>query len=121
MDFINGLPKSEGRDCIMVIVDRFTKYAHFIGLTQPYTTQEIAKVFLDQVVKLHEIPKAVVSNMDKIFTSLLWKELMGLLGIRLNMSTAYHPESDGQTERVNQCLETYLRCSCFLSLKSWHK
>ena len=71
MDSIEGLPKSEGWDCIMVIMDKFTKYAHFIGLTPPYTTQEIAKVFLDQVVKLHGIPKAIVSNRDKIFTSLL--------------------------------------------------
>ena len=62
MDFIEGLPKSEGRDCIIVIVDRFTKHAHFIGLTHPYTAQEIAKVFLDQVMKLHEIPKAIVLN-----------------------------------------------------------
>ena len=57
MDFIEGLPKSEGRDCIMVVVDRFTKYAHFISLTHPYIAQEIAKVFLDQVVKVHGTPK----------------------------------------------------------------
>lgn len=121
MDFIEGLPKSEGRDCIMVIVDRFTKYAHFIGLAHPYTAQEVAKVFLDQVVKLHGTPKTIVSDRDRIFTSLLWKELTGILGIQLSMSTAYHPESDGQTERVNQCLETYLRCACFLQPRAWHK
>lgn len=103
----------------MVIMDRFIKYAHFIGLTHPYTAQEIAKVFLDQVVKLHRIPKAIVSDWDKIFTSLPWKESMGLLGIRLNMLTAYHSKFDGQTERVNQYLETYLRCACFLQPKSW--
>ena len=75
---------------------------------------------MDHIVKLHGVPKTVVSNRDKIFTSLLWKELMQLFGVKFNMSTAYHPKSDDQTERVNQCLEIYLRCSCLQS-KSWHK
>jgi len=113
MDFIEDLPKSKGQDYIMVVVDRFTKYAHFIGLTPPLHRQ-IVKVFLDQVVKLHGIPKAMVFDRDRIFTSLLWKELMSLLGVKLNMSTAYHPKSDGQTKRVNQYLGTYLHCACFL-------
>ena len=71
MDFIEGLPKSERRDCIMVVVDRFTKYAHFLSLTHPYTAQEVAKLFLDQVVKFHGAPQTIVSDRDKIFTSLL--------------------------------------------------
>ena len=95
MDFIEGLPKYEGKDYIMVIVDRLTKYGHFIGLVHPYIAQEVARVFLDQVIKLHGAPKAIVSDRNKIFTSLLWKELMGLLGVKLHMSIAYHPESDG--------------------------
>ena len=99
MEFIEGRPKLEGRDCIMGVVDRFTKYGHFMGLVHPYTTQEVAKMFLDQV-KLRRTPKAIVSDRDKIFTSLLWKELMGLLGVKLKMSSAYHPESNGQTKRV---------------------
>ena len=69
---------------------------------------------MDHIVKVHRVPKAIISYRDKIFTSLLWKELMRLLGVKLNMSTAYHPKSDGQTEMVNQSLEMYLRCLCSL-------
>ena len=72
IDFIEGLPKSERNDSILVVVDRLTKFAHFIGLTHPYTAQEMARVFLDQVVKLHGTPKSIISNCDKIFTSLMW-------------------------------------------------
>lgn len=95
MDFIEGLPKSEGKDCIMVVVDRFTKFAHFIGLTHPYSAQEVARIFLDQVMKLHVVPHLIISDQDKIFTSLLWQELMKVLGVKLKMSTAYHPQTDG--------------------------
>ena len=95
MDFVEGLPKSKGRDSILVVVDRLTKIAHFIGLTPPYTAQEEARVFLDQVVKLHGTPKYIISNRDRIFTSMMWQELMKALGTKLSMSTAYHPQSDG--------------------------
>ena len=115
MDFIEGLPKLEGKDIILVVVDRLTKFAHFIGLTHPYIAQEVARIFLDQVVKLHGIPESIVLGCDKIFTSLLWQELMKALGTKLNMSIAYHPQLDGQIERVNQSLETYFRCICFLT------
>lgn len=71
MDFIEGLPKSEGRGNTLVVVDRLTKFAHFIGLTHPFTTQDVARVFLDQVVKIHGVPKTIISNRDKIFTNLL--------------------------------------------------
>ena len=105
----------------MVVVDRFTKFAHFISLTHPYSAQEVARVFLDQVMKLHIIPNSIVSDRDKIFTSLLWQELMRSLGVKLKMSTTYHPQMDGQTKRVNQCVEGYLICLCFLHPKGWHK
>ena len=72
MDFMEGLPKSKGRDSILVIVDRLTKFAHFIGLAHPYMAKEVARVFLDQVVVLQGIPKTIISDRDKIFTSLLW-------------------------------------------------
>lgn len=122
MDFIEGLPKSNSFNCILVVVDRFTKYAHFIPLSRPFTTLQVAVVFMNNVFKLHGLPQAIISDRDKIFTSNLWKELFKLLGTDLQMSSAYHPHTDGQTERVNQCLETYLRCfvhSCPSKWSSW--
>ena len=95
MDFIEGLSKSERKDNILVIIDRLTKFAHFIGLAHPYTAQEVVKVFMDQVVALHGVPKSIISDRDKIFTSPLWQELMKALGTKLNMSIAYHSQSDG--------------------------
>lgn len=121
MDFVEGLPRSEGKDCILVVVDRFTKFAHFLSLSHPYTTQEVAKVFLDQVVKIHGVPRTIISDRDKVFTSLMWQSLLKSLGSKLSMSSACHPQTDGQIERVNQCLENYLRCLCFHHPMSWHK
>ena len=72
LDFVEGLPRSKGKDCILIVVDRFMKFAHFISLSHSYTAQEVARVFFDQVVKLHGTPKTIVFDRDKIFTSLLW-------------------------------------------------
>ena len=91
MDFIEGLPKSEGRDMILVIVDRLTKFAYFISLTHPYTAPKIARKFMDTVGRVHGIPKSIVSDQDKIFTSSFWQELFKGIGVGLHMSTAYHP------------------------------
>ncbi|KAL2249963.1 UNVERIFIED_CONTAM: Transposon Ty3-G Gag-Pol polyprotein [Sesamum indicum] len=119
MDFIEGLPKSDGKEAILVIVDRLTKYSDFIALKHPYTTVSIAKIFFYHIYKLHGLPVSIVTDRNKIFTSHFWKELFGLTGVSLDMSTAYHPQTDGQTERVNQCLETYLRCMCHQHPKRW--
>lgn len=121
MDFIEGLPKSEAKDVILVVADRLTKFAHFLSLTHPFSAQEVARLFLDLVGKIHGIPKTIVSDRDKIFTSSFWQELFRSLGVGLRMSTTYHCETDGQTERVNQCLEAYLRCMCFTWPRSWNK
>lgn len=110
LDFIEGLPQSEGFNSILVVVNLFSKYAHFVGLCHPFTAAIIAKVFFQAVYKYHGMPSALVSDRDKIFTSTLWRELFKLAKVELHMSTAYHSQSDGQTERVNQCLETFLRC-----------
>jgi hypothetical protein len=119
MDFVEGLPKSMGKDVILVVVDRLTKYAHFIPLSHPYTVQSIADLFMANIIKLHGPLASIVSDRDVIFTSKLWKDIFSSFNIHLNYSTAHHPESDGQTERVNQCLEQYLRCMSFQQPKKW--
>jgi len=119
MDFIEGLPKSEGFSVILVVVDRFTKYAHFIPIRHPYTASSIAQSFMDNVVKLHGLPKTIVSDRDTVFLSHFWTTLFKLYKVDLHFSTAYHPQSDGQTERVNQCVEMYLRCAVQDSPSTW--
>lgn len=107
---MEGLPISNGYNCILVVVDLYTKYSYFIALKHPFSALSIAKLFMQHIYKLHGLPSAIVSDCDRIFTSQLWRELFRLAGVELRMSSAYHPQSDGQTERVNQCLEQYLRC-----------
>ena len=121
MDFIEALPKSEGFDTILVVVDRLTKFSHFLLLAYPFIAIEVARKLIDGVFKVHGVSKAMVSDCDKIFTSQFWKALCQGLGIGLQMSSAYHLESDGQTKRVNQCLEIYLKCICFTKPKSWSR
>ncbi|KAL2237277.1 UNVERIFIED_CONTAM: Retrovirus-related Pol polyprotein from transposon 17.6 [Sesamum indicum] len=84
-----------------------------------YPASSIAKIFFEHIYKLHGLPFSIVSDRDKVFTSHFWKELFNLTGVSVDMSTAYHPQTDGQTERVNQCLETYLRCMCHQHPKKW--
>jgi hypothetical protein len=119
MDFITGLPKSEGFDVILVVVDRFTKYTHFVPLRHPFSAPLVARVFVDHVVKLHGMPPSITSDRDCIFTSHFWKRLFAALGTKLQYTTAYHPQTDGQSERVNQCLEMFLHCMVQENPKEW--
>jgi transposase InsO family protein len=99
LDFVEGLPLSHGYDCILVIVDLFSKYSHFVALKHPFTTLFVAKLFMVHIYRLHGLSTAIVSDRDRIFTSQLWRELLRLASVELRMSSAYHPQSDGQTER----------------------
>jgi transposase InsO family protein len=119
IDFITGLPKYADKEIIMVVVHRLTKYAHFIALSHPYTALAMAKLFFHNFYKFYRLPNSIVTDRDSIFTCKFWKELMGFLGITLNMSSSYHPQTDGQRERVNQCLENYLRNMLLDKPKSW--
>jgi len=105
MDFMVGLPNSEGYTKIWVIVDRFCKMAHFIPLGTEEHIKDLALTFVKEIWRLYRLPESIVSDRDTRFTSRFWTSLMQLLQKKLNMSTAFHPESDRQTERVNPTLE----------------
>ena len=109
LDFVEGLPTSQGFEVILVVVDRLTKYVHFIPLSHPYTVAKVVGLYMQCVFKLRGLPTFIVSDRDATFTSNFWSELFKLQEVDLAMSTAYHPQSDGQTEIVNKSVKQYLR------------
>ncbi|GJZ16827.1 reverse transcriptase domain-containing protein [Tanacetum coccineum] len=110
MDFITKLPKTKsGHDTIWVIVDRLTKSAHFLAIREDYSTERLARLYIDEIVARHGVPVSIISDRDGRFTSRFWQTLQKALGTRLDMSTAYHPQTDGQSERTIQTLEDMLR------------
>jgi len=121
LDFIKGLPNSEGYSVIMVVVDRLSKYAHFIPISHPYTASKIAQVFLANIFKLHGLPNSIVTDRDPTFTSTFWKELFKLQGTTLKFLSAYHPQTNGQTKIVNKMVERYLRYFSGAKPKGWVK
>ena len=122
MDFIVALPPSPSdNDAIFVVVDRFTKMAHFSATKTTADAPAIARLFLQDVHRPHGLPADIVSDRDKIFTSKFWREFLALLDVKPNMSTAFHPQTDGQTERVNQVLEQYLRAFCNYQQDDWQE
>lgn len=110
LDFIVGIPSFQSYTVILVVVDRFSKAAHFGMLATGFTAIKVAELFAQMVFKLHGMPKIIVSDSDPIFLSQFWKELFKLSGTKLRMSSAYQPQSDGQTKIVNKILQQYLRC-----------
>ncbi|XP_070007668.1 uncharacterized protein [Nicotiana sylvestris] len=119
MDFIEDLPKSKGKFDIWVIIDRLTKHSHFIVLSHPYTAQSLVPIFLDNIFRHHGFPASITSDRDPIFISTFWKEFLISQSVILQTSTAYHPQTDGQSEILNRCLETYLHCFCIDSPTDW--
>jgi hypothetical protein len=110
LDFVEALPRVGGKSVILTVVDRFSKYCHFIPLAHPYSAESVAQAFFADIVHLHDAPQSMVSDRDPIFTSTFWRELMRLMGTKLHMTTAFHPQSDGQSETANCVIIMYLRC-----------
>lgn len=122
LDFVEGLPLSGSANTILVVVDKFSMFAHFIPLKHPFSAASVARLFMDHIFMLHGMPVAIISDRDRVFTSRLWQLLFQLAGTELHMSTSYHPQTDRQTERVNYALETYLHCftqACPRRWSSW--
>jgi hypothetical protein len=93
-----------------MVIDRFSKYGHFIPLGHPYTATTVAWAFFDNIVRLHDIPCSIISDQDPVFTSQFWREHFQLVGDKLQFSSAFHPQSDGQSEVANKVITMLLRC-----------
>ncbi|KAL0444684.1 UNVERIFIED_CONTAM: hypothetical protein Slati_2191100 [Sesamum latifolium] len=121
MDFITHLHNSSGKMVIWVVVDRLSKFTHFIALPTGFTAISLASIFLSKIYRLHGAPRVIVSDRDRVFMIQFWKELFRLLGTTLAFSSSYHPQTDGQTEVLNRCLETYLLCFVSDEPRLWLK
>jgi hypothetical protein len=120
MDFITDLPVSSKCDQLWMVIDRFTKMAHFIPLPKEgKTAADLSIMFAQEVWRYHGLPTDIVSDRDSRFTSEVWKEFLGQMGTRPRMSTAFHPQTDGQTERLNQTIEAYLRAFVSKEQDDW--
>ena len=120
MDFIVGLPLTAGRhDSIFVVIDTLMKSAHFIPVRTTYQALNIARIFISEIVRLHGVPQKIISDRGLVFTGRFWMSFQEALGTQINFSTAYHPETDGPTERTNQTLEDRLRMYVMDQQKHW--
>ncbi|GJT88480.1 reverse transcriptase domain-containing protein [Tanacetum coccineum] len=120
MDFITKLPRSKnGQDTIWVIVDRLTKSAHFLAIREDYSTKRLARIYIKEIVARHGVPMSIILDKDGRFTSRCWQTIQKALGTRLDMSTAYHPQTNGQSERTIQTLEDMLRACVIDFGGSW--
>jgi hypothetical protein len=122
MDFIVGLPHTQaGYDSIWVIVDRLTKVAHFVPVKTTYSSAKLAELYMSRIVCLHGVPKKIMLNRGSEFMSKFWEKLHESVDTKLNFSSAYHPQTEGQTKRTNQILEDMLRACALKYGKSWDK
>ncbi|WVZ83375.1 hypothetical protein U9M48_030533 [Paspalum notatum var. saurae] len=120
MDFIVGLPRTQkGYDSIWVIIDRLTKSAHFIPVKNRYHAQNYAEIYISRIVSLHGVPQTITSDRGSLFVSRFWEQLQTALGTNLIRSSAYHPQTSGQVERVNQILEDMLRACALTYFSKW--
>ena len=115
MDFKVGLPRTQkGYDSIWVVVDMLTKSAHFIPVNTRYSTKKYAELYLERILCLHGVPKTIISDLGTQFVARFWEQLRASLGTYLIRSSAYHPQTNGQMERINKILEDMLR-ACVLA------
>jgi hypothetical protein len=122
LDFITGFPKTQKyNDLIMVVIDKLSKFAHFIPVKSTYQSINIAEIFMKEIFRLHGIPKMVISDRDVKFTSTFWKELFAGLDTNLNFITSYHPQTDGQTEQMNQIVEDMLQMYVRMKPTKWEE
>jgi transposase InsO family protein len=119
MDFLGPLPQSNGHDYLLVVIDRLTSQVHLVPTTTRVTSKEVAWLFLKEVIRLHGVPDSIVSDRDTKFTSIFWRELQRLMGIKLLMSTAFHPQTDGATERANRSIGQVLRALVRNDQRDW--
>ncbi len=119
MDFMVSLPPSRGFDAMMVVVDQFSKMAHFIPTKDESTTQETSRLFFTHIFKHHGLPKDIVSNREPKFTSKFWQALWKRMGSKLKMNTSFHPETVGQTERVNLVIQQFLKDYVVADQQDW--
>ncbi|WRX11508.1 Reverse transcriptase domain - like 10 [Theobroma cacao] len=122
MDFVLGLPLTQrGKDAIWVIVDQLTKSAHFLAVHSTYSIEKLAQLYIDEIVRLHGVPLSIVSDRDPRFTSRFLPKFQEALGTKLKFSTAFHPQTDGQSERTIQTLEDMLRACVIDFIGSWDR
>jgi hypothetical protein len=120
LEFIIGFPKTQKQnDSIMVVIDKLSKYAHFIPIKSTFKTINIAEIFMKEIFRLHGIPKMVISDRYVKFTSAFWKELFAGLNTNLNFSTSYHPQTNGQTKTTNKIMEDMLHMYVRTKPKKW--
>jgi RNase H-like domain found in reverse transcriptase/Integrase zinc binding domain/Chromo (CHRromatin Organisation MOdifier) domain len=119
MDFITDLPLSQGYDCLLVFKDRLTKMAHLVPTLKSASAEDVAQLYLSHIFRLHGLPLSIVSDRDPRFTGAFWKEFQRLLGTKVSLSTAFHPQTDGSTEVLNQVIEQYIRMFCSYQQDDW--